>query len=223
MKSTIIISLGGSVIVPSEIDTRFLKEFRELIKSYLGKYKFVIITGGGKTCRDYQNAAKSITELSPEALDWLGIETTKLNAHLVRTILNDIAHKDVLANPTKKIDFDNMLIASGWKPGSSTDYDAVLFAKTFGSKIVINITNVDYLYDKDPTKFKDAQKIEKIDWNGFKKIVGDKWIPGMNVPFDPVATKKAAELKLKLVLLGKDLNNLGNFLDGKKFKGSIVE
>jgi len=158
---TIIISLGGSLIVPSEIDTDFLKNFRELIISYLDKYRFILITGGGKTCRNYQESAKSVVELNAEALDWLGIEATKLNAHLLKTILNDIAHSEVSHDPTKKVDFDKVLIASGWKPGWSTDYDAVLFAETNGAQTVINMTNVDYLYDKNPKEFSDAKVIEK--------------------------------------------------------------
>ena len=79
------------------------------------------------------------------------------------------------------------------------------------------------LHDKDPRIYKNAKKIEKTDWKGLRKIVGNKWIPGMNVPFDPIAAKEAQKLKLKLVLVGKDLNNFKKFLDNKKFKGSVVE
>jgi len=222
MNPVIIISLGGSVIVPSKVDVKFLKGLRKLIKSYLGKYRFILIIGGGKTCRDYQNAAKSVKKLTTNELDWLGIEATKLNAHLIKTIFSDVAHKNVINNPTKKVRFNKVLIASGWKPGWSTDYDAVLFAQNMKAKTVINMTNVDYLYNKNPNEFKSAKRIEKIDWAGFTKIVGTKWNPGMNVPFDPVATKKASQLKLELVILGKDLRNLRNFLNGKKFKGSMV-
>ena len=44
-KDMIIVSLGGSLIVPEEIDVAFLKKFRELILRYtkLGK-KFILIT-----------------------------------------------------------------------------------------------------------------------------------------------------------------------------------
>ena len=59
MEETIIISLGGSLIVPEEIDVSFIKDFKELILSQvaLGK-KFIITIGGGKTCRKYQNSGK---------------------------------------------------------------------------------------------------------------------------------------------------------------------
>jgi uridylate kinase len=222
-KEVIVLSLGGSVIVPDSVDSNFLKNFRKLVIKNLKRYKFIIITGGGKTCRNYQKAANSITKLKSEDLDWLGIHVTWLNADLVRTIFKDVAYKCFIINPNKKVKFDNVLIAAGWKPGWSTDYDAVLLAKNYKAKTVINMTNVEYLHDKDPRKYKNAKKIEKIDWKNFRKIVGDKWTPGLNTPFDPIATKLAQKLKLKLILVGKNMNNFENFLKGKKFKGSVVE
>ena len=92
-KEVIVISLGGSVIIPDRIDIKFLKGFRKLIKSYLRKYKFVLITGGGYTARLYQRAADSVVKLKSENLDWLGIHSTRLNAHLIKTIFSDAAHK----------------------------------------------------------------------------------------------------------------------------------
>ena len=89
--------------------------------------------------------------------------------------------------------------------------------------ILVNITNISYLYTKNPKIYKNVKIIKKTDWKTMQKIVGEKWDPGMNVPFDPVAVKKAAKLKLKLILLGKDLKSFDDFLKKKKFKGSIVE
>ncbi len=222
-KEVIVISLGGSIVVPDKIDIGFLKRFNGLIRRYLGKYRFILIVGGGRTCRLYQKAAASVVKLKTEDLDWIGIHSTRLNAHLLRTIFRDIAYKRIIKDPNEKIKFDKILIATGWKPGWSTDYDAVLLAKTFNAKIVVNMTNIDYLHDKDPKIYKNAKIIKRTDWHGLRSIVGDKWIPGMNVPFDPIATKEAQKLKLKLVLVGKDLNNFKKFLDNKKFKGSVVE
>jgi len=222
-KEVVVISLGGSVIVPDQIDIEFLKDFRKLIKSQLGKYKFIIITGGGKTARRYQKAAKAIVKVSRDDLDWIGIHSTRLNGHLLRTIFRDVAEPALVKNPTSKFKFEKVLIAAGWEPGWSTDTDAVLLAKNIGAKIVVNITNIDYLHDKNPEKFKNTKIIKKIDWKGFRKIVGNKWDPGMSAPFDPVASKIAQHSGMKLILLGRKLKNLKNFLDGKKFEGSVVE
>jgi len=222
----IIISLGGSLIVPEEVDSEFLKEFRKIILKYIEKgKKFIIITGGGKVCRKYQKAASEVTELNEEDLDWLGIHTTRLNAHLVRTIFRDVAHPRVVKNPTEKEPFEeSVLVAAGWKPGCSTDYDAVLLAKTYGVKKVINLTNIEYVYDKDPKKFDDAQKIEKISWADFRKIVGDEWDPGLNLPFDPVASRESQKLDLEVAIMkGTDLDNFESYIEGKGFKGTIIK
>ena len=44
-------------------------------------------------------------------------------------------------------------------------------------------------FQADPRKDKNAKPIDKITWTDFRKLVGDEWIPGMNAPFDPVASK----------------------------------
>lgn len=225
MSETIIISLGGSLIVPGEIDVGFLKKFRKLILRQVKKGKrFIIIVGGGKVCRKYQAAAMKIVDVDAEDLDWLGIHTTRLNAHLLRTIFRDLAYPRVVKNPTEKLKArEPVIIASGWKPGCSTDYDAVLLAKNLGVKIIVNMTNIDYVHTKDPKKFRNAKPIKEISWKDFRKIVGDKWDPGLNAPFDPVASREAEKLCLKVIILnGKNLKNLENFFVGKNFRGTII-
>lgn len=227
-KKTIVISLGGSVIVPEEIDWSFMKNFKRLIEKEIKKgYKFIIITGGGKTCRKYQAAAAKISKLTADDIDWIGIHASRLNAHLVRTIFRKNAHPRINSNPHDLEDFynfkENILVAAGWRPGFSTDYDAVLLAKHFGIKKIINFSNIDYVCDKDPKKFKDAKKIEKISWKDFRKIVGNKWDPGMNAPFDPIASKMAEEEKMEVAIMnGHTLKNLEDYLEGRKFKGTSI-
>lgn len=228
-KKTIIISLGGSLIVPDEIDWKFVKNFKKLIEKYIRKkYKFIIITGGGKICRKYQDAAEKITKLTDDDRDWIGIHSTRMNGHFIRTVFREYAHPKINTNPNKLKGFINfkesILVASGWKPGWSSDYDAVMLAKNMHLKIIVNFSNIDYVFDKDPNKFKDAKKIEKITWKDFRKIVGNKWKPGMNAPFDPIASKLASEENLEVIIMnGKNLINLEKYLDGNKFKGTVVK
>jgi uridylate kinase len=226
---TIIISLGGSLIVPEEVDVEFLKKFRQLIIKHIKKGKmFVIIAGGGKTARKYINAAGQITKLTSEDLDWMGIHSTRLNAQLIKIIFKEYAKINIIKNPTDKLKIsrkERVIVASGWKPGCSTDYDAILLAKNLGVKKMINLSNIDYVYDRDPRKFKDAKFIKEINWKDFRKIVGDRWDPGLNAPFDPIASKEAQKLNMQVIITnGKDLANLDKILSGKKgFKGTVIE
>ena len=224
MQKTIVLSLGGSLICPNDFDFDFLKKMRQVIERYAKKnYKFVIICGGGKLARSFQEIASKNKKLSNEELDWLGIHATKINAYLVKSMFGNLAENLVVSNPTQKISFKkNILIASGWKPGWSTDYDAVLLAKNFKVKEVINMSNIDYVYDRDPRKFKSAKKIEKLKWRDYLKMTGTKWKAGMNVPFDPIAAKEAKKSKIKAHIIGKNLRNFERLLDGKPFRGTTI-
>jgi len=223
-----ILSVGGSIIIPKTgFDVGFLKKFKNLILTRVKKgEKFILVIGGGATCRNYQEVAKQVTKLSNTDLDWLGIHTTWYNAELVRLLFGKYAYSEVIKDPTKKIKTSrSIIIAGGWKPGCSTDKDAILLAKNFNAKEVINLSNIEYVFDKDPNKFSDAQKIEKISWKDFRKnVVGLKWVPGANLPFDPIASGLAEKLKIKVsILKGTDLKEVANVLGGKKFKGTVVE
>jgi uridylate kinase len=226
MKEPTVISLGGSLIIPDGgIDHQFLKSFRETILKFVTKgNRFIIVAGGGKTCRKYQNAGKKIIQLTDEDVDWLGIHTTRLNAHLLRTIFREDAHPKVLTHFTEKEEVpEQIAIAAGWKPGHSTDYDAVAFAKLYGIKLVVNLTDIRFVYDRDPDKFKDAEPIKKIGWEDFRKIVGDTWIPGDKLPFDPIASKLAEEAGISVVVMdGRNLENFENFLNGADFDGTLI-
>ena len=223
---TFVISLGGSLIVTDNgINWRFLKKFRELIlKQVKNNKKFFLVAGGGTTARDYIAAADKIIKVTNDDRDWLGIHSTRLNAHLLRTIFRNQAHREIIKNPTIHMPArEKIVVAGGWKPGWSTDYVATMIAQEYKITTVINLSNIDYVYDKDPRQHKNAKKIKEIKWPEFQKIVGSKWSPGLNAPFDPIATKKAAQLGLKVIIMnGKKLKNLENCLEEKNFIGTVI-
>lgn len=227
-KPPIVISVGGSLIVPNGgIDTNFLTKLNYFIRNYIQKdFRFFLVAGGGKIARLYRDAAKKVIgEVSNEDLDWLAIHLTRVNGHLLRTIFQDIAHPRIIENYHKKLRNwkEPVVIGAGWKPGWSTDYDAVILARDYGANTIINLSNIYYVYDKDPKKFKEAKPIKKITWEELESIVGDKWVPGLNTPFDPIATQLAKKLNLTVIITnGKDFNNLQNIFEGKKFKGTVV-
>lgn len=225
MAKTIVISLGGSIIVPDKINVEFLKNFKKVIMDFVEKgNKAIIVCGGGKTCRRYQDAAAKVSNVRNNDLDWIGIHTIRLNAQLVKTLFLGYVHEVVIHNPNDKVNFkEKVLIAAGWKPGWSSDYDAVRLAHNFNVKTVINLSDVSYIYDKEPRNNHDARPIKGISWKNFRKMVGDEWDPGLNVPFGPIAAREAEKLGLEVVVLkGTDLDNLKKFLDGKDFEGTVI-
>jgi uridylate kinase len=222
---TVVLSLGGSLIVPDKVDYVFLKNFRELILRFVKKgNRVVIVCGGGKTCRNYNSAAEKIVRVPNIELDIMGIKATELNAELVRVIFGKYAHRVIIPNFNTKNLKSKIIVGCGWKHGTSSDYDAVMWAKNYKADYVVNLTNIDYIYTKDPRKYKTAVKLEKLGWNLMQNIVGNEWKAGLNVPFDPIATKIAKKLKLKVAFIsGKNIKSLNDLLAGKKFKGSMVE
>ncbi len=223
-------SIGGSLVVPNGgIDTDFLKKLNTFIRQQLAQHKnrqFFLVVGGGSIARHYRDAGRTVVghELTRDDLDWLGIHATKLNAHLVRTIFRDIAHPYILKHYEiiRKVT-EPIVIAAGWKPGWSTDYCAALLCEDYNIHTIVNLSNIDQVFDKDPRKFKDAKPIGQVTWPEFRKLVGDEWVPGMNAPFDPVAAKKAEELEVKVVVLnGENFDNIEKYFKGEKFIGTVI-
>lgn len=223
---TIVISLGGSIIVPENIDLGFLKDFKSLIESQVerGK-KFVIITGGGKIARNYTSAVSTVSNPSLDNLDWLGIAATRLNSELVRIMFGDLASSEIIMDPDAIPKTNKpIMLGGGWKPGNSSDLAAIHCAISIGSKRVINLSNIDYVYDKDPHKYAEATKIENISWTDFRKLLPTTWDPGLNAPFDPVASEMAEKEGIEVdILNGRDITNLDKCLNGEKFIGTVIK
>lgn len=225
MKKRVIISLGGSIMIPEEIDKDYLKKFVSFILEYVSQgFSFVIITGGGKICRKYQAVAKELASVTDEQNDYLGIEVTRLNAKLLQLLFKEYAFEKIITNPTEAISSDKPIyIGAGYKPGCSTDTDAALMAQNIGTDIIINLSNTSYIYDKDPRKHEEAKPFKRLTWQELEDIVGDDWAPGLNMPFDPIATKLAKKQGLKVYYInGHDFESLGNVLREKDFNGTLI-
>ncbi|MDZ7698738.1 MAG: UMP kinase [Deltaproteobacteria bacterium] len=219
---TVIISLGGSIIVPNEVDVPFLRRFKGIVDG-LSLKQFIIICGGGKVCRNYQHAAIEIADVTAADLDWIGIAATRLNAELVRSVFGKEAHQKVIHDPEERIDSSKrVIVGAGFEPGSSTDLRAVQLAERFGAARVINMSNIDCVYGADPKKAPNAVRLPRISWPDFRLLVGEKWDPGLHMPFDPIASKEAARLGLEVIIIGNDVANLERLLEGKAFEGTII-
>lgn len=229
-KDAFVLSLGGSLVFPpAGIDIHFLTAFNSFIRHQVSanKRRFFIVVGGGAITRQYQTAAQAVRKEDVENvdLDWLGIHATRLNAQMVRTIFRDIADPRVIKHYEIILKIEKpVAIAAGWKPGWSTDYCAITLAQDYGFKTIVNLTNIDQVYDKDPHKFSDAKPLVQMKWPEYRAIAGDKWEPGMNLPFDPIASKLAHELGITVKILnGRNLTNLEAALNDQKFQGTTID
>lgn len=186
----------------------------------------MLVAGGGATARLYIEGGQKVTgTMTDEDLDWLGIHATRLNGHLLRTIFMDIAHPRIIENYAHKLRnwVEPVVVGTGWKPGWSTDYDCVILARDYKAHLIINLTDLYYVYNKDPDKYKNARPLKNISWQELQALIGTKWSPGFSTPFDPVAAKLAKDMGLTLITTsGNDFKNLEDIIEGRKFKGTVV-
>lgn len=222
-----VISLGGSIVAPDGVDDGYVAALRRCLVDHIESTgeRLILIVGGGGPARRYQRALRAVVEsAATDALDWIGVMATRLNAELIRHVMAPYCADAVVYDPTGPIDFTgSVLVGAGWKPGFSTDFDAVLLAERFGAQTVINLSNIAKVYSADPRIDPHATPLDHVGWAEFRAIVGDDWEPGKNVPFDPVATRKAAELGLRVVAAGgADLANVEAILRGQPFVGTEI-
>lgn len=232
---TLVISLGGSIVAPPDgPDGLFLLKFKELLRSWLdgGDRRAILVVGGGTAARLWQNAFRDFLKLSAAeanaatdaSLDRIGIAATRLNAQLVKEAFQEDCPDPVVTDPTSNFSMTGrVLVAAGWKPGFSTDFDAVLLAERFHAKKVINLSNIAQIYTADPKVDPSAKPLSAIAFDALSQMVGSSWNPGANVPFDPIAVKKARELGLNVIFAsGKDLDNFSRILSEQPFVGTII-
>lgn len=230
--STKVLSVGGSIVAPEYPDTDFVKKFVKMVKDFLEANKndrLILVVGGGGPARIYQKAFREVASISEsegtDAADWIGIMATRLNAQFVKASFGDLCKEAVVTDPTVANEFSGrILVAAGWKPGFSTDNDAVLLAEKFDADTVVNLSNIEKVYTDDPRKNPDAKPLDEISWVDFRKMVGDEWIPGKNCPFDPIASKKAQELGLVVICAGgKNIENTKAILEGNAYVGTTIK
>jgi len=221
-KEVIVVSLGGSIIIPDKVNTEFLKEFKKVILSNEKNYKFVIVCGGGSIARKYISALK---DKSIDLQSYAGISATRMNARFMSYFFNfdqkEIPH--TIENVLEKLKKQSIVFcgALGYKKDQTSDSTAVEVAKKLNTKF-INITDVRGLYDKDPKKYKDAKLIKEISREEFYKMAQKiKFKPGQHFVIDQHASKLIKENKITSYIIS-ETKELNNILKGKNFIGTIL-
>ena len=225
-KSIMVLSLGGSMIIPDDINLSFLQKFKKIILRNTKKYKFIIVCGGGSIARKYIGALRK-AGLNEELQSFSGISATRMNARFMNYLFDinpelGIPHTaETLKRYIKKQD----VIFCGaleYKPKQTSDSTAAELAKEFKVDF-INLTNVTGLYNKNPTEHKDAKLILRISWREFCKMANkDKYKPGQHFVLDGTAANIIMKERIKTYILGKDLKQLEAVLHDKDFKGTLI-
>lgn len=240
-----LVKIGGSILNPDgRYDEKLVQELIHTVKE--SQEKFIFVVGGGKLCRKIMEAAKPFLSESLKeekkvnlANDEIGIAVTKINARYLlerfQEKLGPEVYPEILLNPKEKVKSEaRVFLAGGWKPGHSTDKDMMLLAKRFKVPRAFKLTDFDYVkkvhpreiadlpYEKIKERLDRAESIPEMSWEKLKKLVGEKWSPGMNTPFDPQAAEMGCKLRKKLQLYFLRKEEFSKALKGEKFKGTVV-
>jgi len=222
---SIVISIGGSVLFSDDIDASFFKKLNTLLIKYNKKYKIYIVVGGGKTARKYIRLGRKLG-LDEKKLDEIGIDTTRLNAKFLTSIIQD-SNKIIPCDTeeAKNMKDFSVIIMGGTTPGHSTDMVGAELAHITNASQYIIATNVDGIYDKDPNKFKDAKKIDEIKIENLVEKYGTTWNKaGKNIVIDGPALDIIYKHRIPtFVLNGKKLDELEKVLNKKDFNGTKIK
>ena len=171
MNKTVLIKLSGESLSGKYghgLDFDYIKEVCLRIKNVhdMG-VKVGIVCGGGNFLR-----GRDAHEMDRETADYVGMLATVMNSLVLKDMFLQIGCKaynqsglsvkmidDVDSDKAKRaLDDGNIIIFGGGtgKPFFSTDTGAALRAKDISADMIIKLTNVDGVYDKDPNKYDDA-------------------------------------------------------------------
>ena len=226
MKKVVVISLGGSLIIPDDVDVVLLEKFRKVLLKNKSKYKFVVVCGGGSVARKYINALKKIN-LNSDFQSFAGISATRMNARFMSYFFRYNQEMGIPHTMKAVKDYmkKNNIIFCGaleYHPNETSDSTSAEIATALKCEF-INITDVSGLYTKNPKQHKDAKFIPEISWKDFDEMASKmKFTPGQHFVLDQTASKIIKKNRITTYILGKDMTQLDNLLNNRKFKGTII-
>jgi len=223
----IVLSLGGSLIIPDKVNTTYLQQFKKTILKNTNKYKFIIVCGGGSLARKYISSLES-QGLNTTFQSLAGIASTRTNARFMSYFFKQNPEKGIphkLKQINKYLKKQDIVFCGAleYKPHQTSDSTAAEIAKKYKT-IFINLTNTKGLYTDNPQTNKKAKFISKISWTEFNKLANkSKFKPGQHFVLDQTASKIILENKIPTIILGQKTNQLDNLLKGKKFIGTTIK
>lgn len=222
----VVVSLGGSILVPGDDDTRYLRDVARLFREVAAHVKLFVVTGGGRVARYYIETGRSIG-IGERTLDEFGIAVTRLNARLLSAALGPRANREPAtsyAAAAKLATRYAIVVMGGTRPGHTTDRVAASLARFVRAARIVNATSVDGVYNADPKKDSHARLLTRVRFEDLVTLSG-KGHPsaGPSVVFDPAAARAVARDRTPLnVVHGRDLRALRAAILGEPFHGTRV-
>lgn len=222
----VVVSLGGSILVPGDDDARHVRELASLLRDVASRVRPFVVTGGGRVARYYIETGRALG-IGERSLDEFGIAITRLNAKLLASVLGPKANREpatTYAEAARLAKRFPIVIMGGTRPGHTTDRVSASLARYVRADRIVNATSVDGVYSADPKKEPTARLLERISFRELVALSGlGHTAAGPSVVFDPVAARVVAKHRRPLgVVHGRDLEALRAAILGEPFHGTIV-
>lgn len=225
-KEVKVLSLGGSLIVPEDIDIKFLENFCNALKKNAKRYKFIVVCGGGTVARKYIAALRE-AGASEKDQGFAGISATRMNARFMSYLFGMNPERGIphtMKEVRKYLKRQDVVFCGALQYGEheTSDSVAVEIAEKYKAEF-INITDVPGLYNKNPKKYRNAKRIDIVSWKKLYDMANKiEFKPGQHFVIDQTASKMILDKKITSYIIGKDMKQLDNLLKGKKFLGTTI-
>lgn len=200
----VVISVGGSILVPSVESTRVEEYVSVLSELDDAGHEVGVVVGGGPAARKYIETARSLGGNEIE-LDQLGVAVTRLNARLLIAGLDDRASPSPVTDHNKAKEVfqrGDIPVMGGTVAGHTTDAVATALAEHVDADLLVYATSVPGVYDVDPSQDDDAEKLGSLSPGELVDIVSNiEMAAGSNAPVDLLATKLLQRSRLRAVVL----------------------
>ncbi|MDR0334419.1 MAG: UMP kinase [Methanomassiliicoccaceae archaeon] len=221
----VVVSIGGSILIPDNDDSVYIKRLADVLNDVSASVEIVIVCGGGRIARYYTGTGRALGGNTDE-LDMMGIGATRLNAELLRIALGTEAFDKIPLTVDEAVDAipnRKIVIMGGTEPGHTTDAVAAMVAGRIGCRRIVNATSVDAVYSDDPKKVPNAKRFTKLTIKELRNIVYAEHDAGRSSVFDPLGVKLAMRDRIDIMIVdGRDLDEMRNAILGKKIKGTYV-
>ncbi|WP_019177745.1 UMP kinase [Methanomassiliicoccus luminyensis] len=222
----VVVSLGGSIIIPDDRDGEFLSKFASVLSKVSEEFEVYVVCGGGKIARYYIVTGREL-QATEDELDDLGIQATRINARLVQLALKSRAIQTVPTTVEEAAALGGkgkVVIMGGTTPGHTTDGVSAALAEKVGASRVVNATSVDGVYTADPRKDKSARKYDRISFQQLREMLGGKHGAGSSHVFDPMGAEIVMRNKIPiLVVAGRDLAEMERAIRGQRISGTVID
>ncbi|MFW9831565.1 MAG: UMP kinase [Candidatus Thorarchaeota archaeon] len=211
----LVIKIGGSLLFDQNHNFKLSQfaNYAQVIRQLVNQnHNIILVIGGGILAKTLVERGKALGA-NRDAQDNLGIAATRVCAQLMITALNDITYPTPITSEEELMhlqDNGRLLVLGGLQPGQSTNAVAARVAELTNSEILINLTDVDGVYDKDPKESPDAKLLHELSLNQLGKIVASLASdPGTYPLFDKRALGIVERAKVEIWFInGTDAENL---------------